>query len=181
MFQFDLLETIQAVAFLIQQAGKDHDAYLKLLKLLYLAERESLLETGHPFTGDKTYAMEHGPALSVTCNLMNGSTRDELWDKYITGTGDRELKVVCAPGIGRLCEYECEKLKELSRRFADKDRWQTVDEVHKLPEWIRNDPGDSSKQILVKHILEAGGKRKMLKQIMRDAKEEDRFREALGA
>lgn len=38
-------------------------SYLRMLKLLYLADRESLKETGHTITGDRVVAMEHGPVL----------------------------------------------------------------------------------------------------------------------
>ncbi len=180
MFRFDLLKTIQATAFLIRQPGKDQSAYLKLMKLLYLAERESLLETGHPFTGDKTYAMKHGPALSATCDLMNGTERDGLWERYLRGTGDHELEIVEDPGVDRLCKYECEKLADIAHRYSDKDRWETRDDTHHLPEWEKNNPGDSRKLIMVKHILAAEGKEKMLRQIMRDAKAEGRFWGVLG-
>ncbi len=183
MFRFNLLKTIQATTFLIQQPGKDHKAYLKLIKLLYLAERESLLETGHPFTGDKTWAMPHGPALGTTCALMNGTEKNDLWDMHLKGFGNHELEIVADPGTDHLCKYECDKLEEVARQYADKDRWQTRDATHNLPEWKKNDPGDSRKLIKVKDILETGGKRKvkMLRHIMEEAKAEKKFWETMGA
>ncbi len=180
MFRYDLLKTIQATAFLMGQPGKDAKAYLKLMKLLYLAERESLLETGHPLTGDKTWAMPHGPALEETCDLMNGSEKDAQWDRYLKGVGDRELEIITDPGTDRLCQYECDKLADIAQRFADKDRWETRDETHHLPEWDKKKPGRSRKRILVKDILDAGGKRKMLRSIVREAEARKGFREALG-
>jgi len=36
-------------------------SYLRLLKLLYIAERESWRQTEHGMFGDKVVAMKHGP------------------------------------------------------------------------------------------------------------------------
>jgi uncharacterized phage-associated protein len=43
---------------------------LKLLKLMYLADRKSLLETGVPITGDSISALDKGPVLSQTYNRL---------------------------------------------------------------------------------------------------------------
>src|SRR5712691_464729 len=47
--------------------------YLKLIKLLYLADRESLKRHGHPISDDRYVSMDHGPVLSTTFNLIKGA------------------------------------------------------------------------------------------------------------
>ena len=44
----------------------DAMSYMRLLKLLYLAERKSLAETGRPILGDRTIAMQQGPVMEAT-------------------------------------------------------------------------------------------------------------------
>ena len=38
-------------------------AYIKLIKLMYLADRRCLIETGFPITGDRMVSMPKGPEL----------------------------------------------------------------------------------------------------------------------
>jgi len=51
--------------------------YLKLMKLLYLADRESMRRNGRPISGDRYVSMDHGPVLSQTLNLINGARKFE--------------------------------------------------------------------------------------------------------
>ena len=54
-FRFRFERALQSAAYLVKMAGgKDH--YIRLLKLLYIAEREYLLTYGEMITGDKVVA-----------------------------------------------------------------------------------------------------------------------------
>ena len=68
---FNEKRTAQAAAFMLHSAG-GRLPLLKLMKLLYLAERESLRLFGEPISGDKLVSMPHGPVLSKTLDMMNG-------------------------------------------------------------------------------------------------------------
>ena len=66
---FDTLKIVQAAAVLLkEEAGQM--TRLRLLKLLYIADRESLAETLRPISGDDVVAMDHGPVLSSTYKLI---------------------------------------------------------------------------------------------------------------
>ena len=54
-----------------------HADYIKLIKLLYLADRAALIETGSPITGDRYVSMKFGPVLSNVFepNQTSESTR----------------------------------------------------------------------------------------------------------
>ena len=69
-------------------------SYMKLLKLLYLADRQALLELGRPITFDRFVAMPHGPVLSRTCDLIT-SEPDPLgptyWGRYISAPSNYEV------------------------------------------------------------------------------------------
>ena len=62
-------------------------SYMKLIKLLYLADRKRLLERGRPITFDTYYSLPHGPILSRTKELIDDGPSpgaDSLWLKHIT-------------------------------------------------------------------------------------------------
>ena len=43
---------------------------LKLLKELYLIDRESIKDTNFSLSGDEYFSLNHGPVLSATKNLL---------------------------------------------------------------------------------------------------------------
>ena len=158
MFRFNFDKAMQALGVLLKQPGKDQSSYLKLIKLLYIAEKESLQETGRPITGDKTCAMEHGPVLSHMLDLMRGQDWRPGWDDHFETSADFQLKLRRDIGEDLLCTYEIQKLKDISDRHKEYDRWAMRDETHKFPEWQKNNPGDSSREIPLRDILEQVGK-----------------------
>ena len=153
MFHFDCRKMVQALAVLIKQPGRDQSNYYKLLKLLYIAEKESLIETGHPITGDVLVAMPHGPALSATCDLMRGCDSRQEWSEHIIPSGGDEIRLIAEPGDDLLCDYEVGKLVDVAKRHRDKTWRQMRRLCHKFPEQIKNDPGKSSKEIPLEDIL----------------------------
>ena len=180
MFEYNERKAIQAVAYLITQEGVDKDAYLKLIKLLYLAERACLIDTGRPLTGDQACAMPHGPALSVIADAIDKGQVAEGWSEYFAPVSGYRLVLKRDPGTGALSRYEMEKLAEVASRFRHKDRWQTRDETHHLPEWEKNNPGSSRRWIDVRDILEAGNAGDKLESVKRRAREDGAFARALS-
>jgi uncharacterized phage-associated protein len=70
VFRFNIEKTIQAIAAFLYFHQSDEMSYLRMLKLLYLADRESLKETGRSIASDRVVAMEHGPVLSSVYELI---------------------------------------------------------------------------------------------------------------
>ena len=68
--QFREDKATQAAARLLRHAGGRME-YLKLIKLLYLAERESLVTLGSPLTYDACWSLPYGPILSATLDRVN--------------------------------------------------------------------------------------------------------------
>lgn len=179
MFRFDCMKALQATGILLQEPGKDRDNYLKVIKLLYIAEKESLLETGRPIIGDRPFALPHGPILSHVYDVIKGEDPRPEWSRFIT-TDDLSLRLLADPGVERLCRYEIDKLKEVAHRYREMDRWQMRDATHHLPEWIRNNPGQSSRVIPLRDIFEAAGKSEMLEAVQRRAAADRHFSAAFG-
>ena len=64
---------------------------LKLIKLIYFAERESLKRHHLPMLFDEFYSLPHGPICSATLDGINGKldARDDIvWNDYITRNGN---------------------------------------------------------------------------------------------
>lgn len=72
MRTFSVERTAQAAGILLQAEEGHRMKYIRLLKLLYVADRESIRQSGFPITGDNVYAMRNGPVLSTTYNLLKG-------------------------------------------------------------------------------------------------------------
>lgn len=172
-FELNQKKAIQAVAFLLKQNHETNqsDNYMRLLKLLYFADRKSLEETGRPITGDYFVAMEHGPTLSQLLNLVNQrEINNEEWDKYIQRDG-HNIRLIKDPGNGKLCRYEIDLLRKIWSQYREKGEWEVALESEELPEWKKNNPGKSSKFIPLSDVLEAIGKSGWLEEICEAAQE----------
>ena len=108
--KFDARKTAQAACQLIQLNDGTMN-YMVLVKLLYLADRRALIETGVPVTGDRMVAMPHGPVLSQTLDQINmgePAPMDEasVWYEYITEPSDYTLSIKKVPRERTLEEHE---------------------------------------------------------------------------
>lgn len=155
-FKFDERKTTQAAGQFLQLRGGKM-SHLKLIKLLYLMDREALKRWNSPVTGDSYVSMPHGPVLSSTYNLMavSGATRG-YWEEHISEIGNHEVQLRTLPEPGDLSEAEIGLIEEIFERFGNMTRWQVRDYTHTLPEW--EDPGQSSIPIQAEDLLKQLGK-----------------------
>ena len=138
---------------------------LKLMKLMYLAERRSLELHGEPLVGDRLVSMQHGPVLSRTYNHMNGALRSAEggWESWIADRAGHMLALRDSAHLKSpetqllaLSDSDFEVLAETWSRFGQLDQWQLVDYVHKhCPEW--RDPGESMFPIEMRDLFLAFG------------------------
>ncbi len=161
MFTFRLEKAIQATGVLFRQEHVKRMAYLRLLKLLYIAERESLKETGRPIIGDHVVAMDHGPVFTRVYSLVKGeAVGTDVWNNYLV-KDHYHLELSHSPDVGELSRYEVEKLQEVGKRYEDWNDWEVVRETHSFEEWKNNIPiKGSSLPIPFAHILKAVGRDK---------------------
>ncbi len=154
---FDQHKSTAAAAYMLRLRG-GRMSYLKLIKLLYLADREALNRWGFNITTDGYVSMEHGPVVSNTYNLMvSDDGQHEFWSQYITpplGVYEIALKSDLIPD-GQLSRSEEKLLSEIYGTYGTWNRWKLRDYTHTLPEW--KNPGNSSLPITVRDILKAQG------------------------
>jgi uncharacterized phage-associated protein len=154
---FNQEKATASAAFLLRLRGGQM-SYLKLIKLLYLADREALNRWGFNITTDRYVSMEHGPVVSNIYNLVTIDEKDSaFWSHYITpplGTYEVALQSDEIPEM-QLSRAEENLLAEIFAQYGTWDRWRLRDFTHSLPEW--QDPGTSSLPISVREILKAQG------------------------
>ena len=157
--QIDLDTTIQAAALFLANTPSERMSYLRLLKLLYLADRQMLEQTGRPITFDRAVAMKHGPVLSEVYDLIKGQHVEAgKWQRYIGTEGYHAvLKQPCERGL--LSKRAIAVINEIQDRVSHLDDWALVDQLHsELPEWEANRPEpDGQNPIPLSAILETVG------------------------
>jgi uncharacterized phage-associated protein len=158
-FPFNQMKAAQAAAYLLAKHNDWLD-YLKLIKLLYLADRDSLVKRGKPITGARMVSMPYGPVLSEVLNLINLGRRYEEecpWLEYISPPENYGVRRVSVDiEYDRLSEHECHILDKINATFGRMNKWSLVDWTHELPEW--QDPRGSSLPIDPADILRAEGR-----------------------
>ena len=155
-------KTTQAAARLIQLCG-GRMAYLKLIKLLYLADREALIRWGRPITYDTYVAMKHGPVLSGTLDVIKGRVRSSGeggWHRHIERVGDYDVQVRtgAVPATDLISPVEEGLLVEIAGKYGRLGKWDLVRLVHGFPEWV--DPETMNQRALpidTRDILRGAG------------------------
>ncbi len=156
--RFNEAKAIQAAARLLvlRQAPM---SYLKLIKLLYLIDREALIRWGRPVTTDCHVAMDHGPVVSKIYDLIVDEPppgTQSVWRQYISEPANYEVRLLRDPGAGELSRAEEALIDEIFACHGRKSRWEVVEYSHGLPEW--QDPKGSAIPINFRDILRAGNK-----------------------
>ena len=150
-----------AAYFLKQKGGQM--SHLKLMKLLYLADREAMRRSGFPMSGDHLVSMPHGPVLSETLNLMDGDIESgaDGWNCLISAKENNQLSLkghddVSMDDLDELSRADLEVLRSVWKQFGKMTRWEIRDYTHRrCPE--RKDPDGSSIPIRTEDIFLAFG------------------------
>jgi hypothetical protein len=160
-FHYNPLKATQAAAFLVRLNGGRMDMW-RMLKLLYLSDRESLIKRGTPITGDELSSMPWGPTPSrIYDNTKVNRTplgKDEVWKEFLTENerGTNEIGLVKEDfSTDRLSRFELGVIEETFRQFAAMSMPELSRYVHQLPEY--QDPKGSSYEIDPETILKHAG------------------------
>jgi uncharacterized phage-associated protein len=135
-YQFNFEKTLQAAAEILRQHHGRMES-IRLLKLLYIADRELLVETGRILTGDRAVAMKRGPVLSAVYDLVKGQGLPAdvaEWDRVVHLEG---YEVVLRGDVSqkRLTMAELRKLHEVCERFRETDSEGLSELTHEFREW----------------------------------------------
>jgi uncharacterized phage-associated protein len=153
--RFNEAKAAQAAARLLKLRGGRMN-YLKLIKLMYLADRQALLRWGRPISTDRYVSMDQGPVLSRVYDLINGAVPpdDSPWRELISAPENYAVHLLTPDlPVGELSRAEERLLEEIFQQYGHKTRWQLRDLCHQLPEW--QDPDGSAIPIDYHDILAA--------------------------
>lgn len=160
--QFSEKKAAQVAAFFLYRAQGQLEI-LKLMKLMYLAERASYQKFGEPMIGDRLVSMDNGPVLSITLNHMNRflPSGEGGWESWVSDRRDyllalkREIRNP-KEDLLELSEAELEVLESVWQKYGQLGPFQLADLTHRIcPEW--EDPRGSSQPISRSRLLRSLG------------------------
>ena len=147
------------------RAKGDKMSVMKLIKLLYLSERECIGTYGTTICDDKLFSLPLGPILSHTYDLLAGKTkaRQEDWLEWIDSANAFDIKIkdnktVLRKNLGRLSQLDRDIMQEVWDTFGSMTAGQLSAHTHdpkKIPEW--QDPHGSSLPIEYEDVFKAYG------------------------
>jgi uncharacterized phage-associated protein len=174
-------KTFQAMGILLELIPEKTESYMRLLKLLYMADRLALAQIGRTITGDRVYAMDNGPALSRTYDTIKGSDpKSPEWTEYFQRM-NYKVKLVKNPGNGELSRFEIELLNKVSEDHQALDDWDLVEETHEFEEWKKNFAGEGTSTLIpLEDILAAVGQSEHMETVLKKQQEEDYFDRLFG-
>jgi hypothetical protein len=156
---FNEKKATQAAGRLLERGGRRMDA-MKLVRMLYLADREAILRWGRSITTDCFVFMKHGPVLSQVCSLISEGDDPRLqpscWHAAISRPREGVVDLRGTPDCQQLSDGELELLDEIDRLHGAKGPWELVDLTRALPEW--QDPHGSAVPFGAQEILAAHGR-----------------------
>ena len=155
---FNETKATQAAArFLTLRGGRM--SCIKLVKLLYLADREALLRWGLPLTSDRFVSLDMGPVVGRICELLQGEPAPNsarIWRKFISDPDHYEVHLLADPGSDELRAGERGLIDEIFEQHGRHDRWRLVEYTRALPEWTY--PNGNALPIDYRDILKSAGK-----------------------
>lgn len=134
---------------------------LKLVKLIYLADRLFMEKFDATMLNDSLVSMPHGPVNSMTLNHINGLIASEDWSAFVAGRAGYNIGVANAEltveQLDELSRAELRVLDETWAKFGNMTKFQLRDYTHShCPEW--EDPHGSSEPIPYARVFKFLGK-----------------------
>jgi uncharacterized phage-associated protein len=137
---FNERKATQAAAYLLQLGGGSMDR-VRLIKLLYYADRKMLLECGRTITGDAMVSMKHGPVLSRVYDFIkeNPLASSIEWSAFIGNRGSHEIFLKEPAPMDELSQYDVSLLDSIHSEYKHLSTWRLRDSSHDLPEYTKTD------------------------------------------
>jgi len=178
---FDSQKAIQMVGVILRNHRASIASKLRILKILYVADRESIRDTGYPMLGSRVVAMDHGPLHSAALDLINGEHIDEpQFSQHFEKFGYM-LQMSKDPGVGRLSRNDIEIIESVCQRYASVGDWDLAHDItHSFDEWKACHSAGTSTTIPLEAIIDAVGRAADRNQIIEDIRLEKMAESAFG-
>jgi hypothetical protein len=178
-FQVNPAKATEAYGRLLEKEGGRAD-HLRLAKLIYLADRKSLLSRGIPIVGGKYFSLRKGPMISETTDFVNHQNAPGWKDRISTRSGN-EVKLLMQTEPQILSEAEIEMIDSVVEEHRQKTTEELTEWCHKnCPEY--EDVLWARKPITVEKLLKAEKKsEEAISKIVEQAKSDLELEELLAS
>lgn len=142
MNNFKYKKSVQALNFFASLGGGKIQT-LKVLKLLWLADRLHLRKYGRTITGDNYFALPHGPVATQTKDLIErnpdylGQEEIDYCNKYLSKKKDHHIISKGEVDIKVLSRTDLDILRKIQELYGKMDQYKLRDFSHQFPEWVR--------------------------------------------
>lgn len=152
---FNPRKAAQVIAYFAKREPGKRLNIVKAIKLVYLADRDSIANFGFPILDEDWVSMKLGPVNSTTYRFVNGEMEDSSWSEFLRDRANHSISMVPGADIhdwDELSDADIECLERVWKEFGHMDRFVLAQWTHdNIPEW--EDPGNSSYLIPVSRIL----------------------------
>jgi uncharacterized phage-associated protein len=159
---FNARKAAQVVAYLVHKSPSKRLNVVKLIKLVYLADRASIKSFGFPILDDDDrVSMRLGPVNSTTYRFVNGEEIDPAWTALLRDRANHEISAKPAAlesDWDELSDADIQCLDKTWAKFGNFQPFDLVEWTHNpknVPEW--EDPNGSAYLIPMRRILTALG------------------------
>lgn len=172
-FKFDATKAVEAIGVILRNHPGKQASKMRILKLLYIADREAIKEVSRPILGTRTVAMDHGPLHSAVLSLINGEHIDEpVFARYFA-LNRYIVQMTSDPGVTKLSRFDVQKLTEVCEKFEMQDDSAIAHAVcHAFDEYKAVCVEGTAKEISLESILDAVNRTADKSAIMADWKSE---------
>jgi uncharacterized phage-associated protein len=183
---FDVNRCVEAAGVLFSTTEAKMMGRMRLLKLLYLANRKSLVDTGDPIVDDDAVAMKYGPVLSHTYDLIKGlesnSMAQAAWNEYFKVVDRIQIRILRDPGTDHLSDYDVETLLAIASQYKDAEDDDLSELTHTFDEYRWHWDGKHGAESIPEHDLlkGIGYTPDQINGILEDAKVYAKERKSLG-
>ena len=138
---FDYKKAVQAVNYFASKSGGNINK-LKVIKLIYFADRYHLRKYGRPITNDEYFAMEYGPVGSGVKDIAEMTQfldpKEKKYASIFINPSINEVKSINSCEIDVFSDSDMEALDFAWDKFGKYDQFDLADITHRYPEWEKH-------------------------------------------
>jgi uncharacterized phage-associated protein len=140
--EFNYKKATQALNYFARKNQNESIDKLKVIKLMWLADRYHIRKYGRPITGDIYFAMPLGPVgstvkdISELCVFLSEEERDYA-SRYLQAINNTTVKSVRDIDRSVFSESDLEALEFVHNNYSNFDQSDLVELSHKYPEWAK--------------------------------------------
>lgn len=140
---FDHLKSVQTIAYFVRKSGGSAEK-LKLIKLIYLADRLSFARRGKPINFDSYLSLPHGPIASSALNGMDHNLNGPAWEALALAPNRKDVTIVGDVTDDRLSRADVAILDATWNEFGGMTASQIRNWTHKhCAEYVEVGPAAS--------------------------------------